>query len=363
MKEMHICEVIKTLDVGGSEVLLVERLLAAPPTGKRYTVVCLRAATSELIDRLRSADIEVADLTERPRPLRLAHLVDAVRRLRPDVLNIHSPLPASVLRPMSWLWRPRPALISTVHNVRYRLPTMLLDRATGWLDTRTVAVSPQVARAAVSWGARGLCTRIHGVNVTEQRRRALESQRIRQEWKIPVSAFPIVHVANFRPQKNHELLIEAAAKVVDRDPRALFLIAGSGPLRDQIARRVADLRSSRIRFLGHVPDAGRLIASADLLVLSSFYEGLPVVVMEALAAGVPVVSTAVGGVPDLIEDGRNGLLTRPGDPEALAETILRAMPPETHARLREGARDSAELVDISRTAQWFDRLYDEVCSS
>jgi glycosyltransferase involved in cell wall biosynthesis len=185
---------------------------------------------------------------------------------------------------------------------------------------------------------------------------------IRKKWNISPSAFPIVHVANFRPQKNHELLLEAAVTVIDRDPRAVFLLAGSGPLHDQIARRVAGLRSSRIRFLGHVPDAGRLIASADLLVLSSSYEGLPVVVMEALAAGVPVVSTAVGGVPDLIKDGRNGFLTPSGDPAALAGAILRAMPPETHARLRKGARDSADLVDISRTAQWFDRLYDEVCA-
>ena len=171
-----------------------------------------------------------------------------------------------------------------------------------------------------------------------------------------------MHVANFRPQKNHKLLIEAAAKVIERDPRAIFLLAGSGPLRDETARRVADLRSDSVRFLGAVPDAARLIACADLLVLSSSYEGLPVVVMEALAAGVPVVSTAVGGVPDLIQSGHNGLLTRPGDPDALAETILRAMRPEIHARLREGARDSAELVDISRTAEWFDELYDEVCS-
>ncbi|MEU3165460.1 glycosyltransferase [Streptosporangium sp. NPDC006930] len=362
MSGLHVCEVIKTLDVGGAEVLLVERLLSAPPTGKRYTVVCLRASTHELSGRLRSAGIRVVDLTACPRWLRLARLACVVRRLEPDVLNIHSPLPASLLRPVSQLLRPRPALVSTVHNVRYRLPTMLLDRATGWLDIRTVAVSPEVARARTGRRSRNLSVRVHGVHVAEQRRWAARSEQTRREWNVSPDTFLIVHVANFHAQKNHELLVEAAARVGERDPRPLFLLAGSGPLHARVARRVEALGLGNVRLLGHVPDAGRLIASSDLLVLSSSYEGLPVVVMEALAAGVPVVSTAVGGVPHLIEDQRNGLLVKPGDPAALAEGILRATQPEIHARLREGTRESAELVDISRAAVWFDRLYDEVCS-
>lgn len=93
MRSLHVCEVIKTLDVGGAEVLLVERLLAAPPTGKRYTVVCLRASTRELSGRLRAAGIGVVDLTTYPRWFRAARLACVVRRLEPDVLNIHSPFP------------------------------------------------------------------------------------------------------------------------------------------------------------------------------------------------------------------------------------------------------------------------------
>lgn len=362
LKGPNVCEVIKTLDVGGAEVLLVERLLAMPRTGKRYTVVCMRASTQELVGRLRSAGIPVVDLSSCPRPLRLTRLVQVVSRLRPDVLNIHSPLPASVLRPASLLWRRRPVLVSTVHNVRYRVPTMLLDRATGWLDTRTVAVSPEVARAHTVRRSRDLSIRVHGVRAEQQRRHVTRSEETRREWNVPDEAFLIVHVANFRPQKNHRLLIEAAARVIAEDPRALFLLAGTGPLLKQAARQIADHVPDGMRLVGHVPEAGRLIASADLLVLSSSYEGLPVVVMEALAAGVPVVSTAVGGVPDLIRSERNGLLTTPGDPDALAKGILRAMRPEIHTGLREGARDSAGLVDIVRTAEWFDSLYDEVCS-
>ncbi|MEV4457626.1 glycosyltransferase [Microbispora sp. NPDC049633] len=366
MCDVHICEVIKTLDVGGAEVLLVERLLAAVQIpdrqGIRYTVVCLSTSTEELTERLRSAGIEVVNLSSCPRPLRLARLLGEVRRLRPDVINLHSPLPAALLRPASRLWRPRPVLISTVHTVQYRLVTTALDRATAWLDTRTVAVSPQVARARTSRHGRGLVTCVHGVRVADQRRHAERAASIRREWSVPDDAFLIVHVANFRPMKNHRLLVDAAAKVLASEPRAMFLLAGSGPLRDATASHVAELGLERVRLVGHVSDAGRLIAAADLLALSSTYEGLPVVVMEALAAGVPVVSTDVGGVPDLVETGRNGMLTLPGSADSLAEGILRAMQPETLARLRAGARDSAGRLDIAVAAEWFNTLYGEVCA-
>ncbi len=360
MRGIHVCEVIKTLDVGGAEVLLVERLLAAPDRANRYTVVCLSASTDELTGRLRSAGIEVVDLTSCPRPLRLARLLGEVRRVRPDVVNLHSPLPGALLRPVSRLWRPRPVLVSTVHNVRYRPLTMLLDRLTGWLDSRTVAVSPQVARARTGRRGRAPDVCVHGVRVAEQRQRAALAAHTRREWGVPDDAFLIVNVANFRPQKNHGLLVEAAAGVVAAEPRAVFLLAGSGPETEPTARRIAGLGlEAAVRIVGHVPDAARLIAAADLLVLSSSYEGLPVVVMEALAAGVPVVSTAVGGVPDLIESGRNGVLTVPGSAESLAEGILHAMRPGTLARLRAGAGDSADTVDIGRAARWFDALYAE----
>ncbi|WP_328854519.1 glycosyltransferase [Microbispora hainanensis] len=367
MRGVNVCEVIKTLDVGGAEVLLVERLLAASRRqagrpANRYTVVCLSASTEELTGRLRAAGIDVVDLSSCLRLLRPARLVREVRRLRPDVVNLHSPLPAALLRPASRLWHPRPILVSTVHNVRYRTVTMALDRATAWLDSRTVAVSPQVARARTGRRGRGLSTCVHGVRVAGQRQWAERAAATRREWSVPDDALLIVNVANFHPQKNHRLLVEAAAKVVAAEPRALFLLAGSGPLRDATAEHVSRLGLDRVRVVGHVPEAGRLIAAADLLVLSSSYEGLPVVVMEALAAGVPVVSTAVGGVSDLIETGKNGVLTVPGSADALAGGILQALRPDMRARLRAGARESAGQVDIARAAEWFDKLYGEVCT-
>jgi len=369
VNDLRVCEVVKTLDTGGTEVLLVERLLAARrrwadgaarPAGASpvsYTVICLRASDGELIERLRSAGVAVVNLSRCPRTLVYARLVATVRRLAPHVLNVHSPAPAIALRPFVRLTRRRPALVSTVHGTQWT-KTMHLDRLSRVLDDRTVAVSPAVARSRAVAGSRHVLTRVHGVDVREQRWWAERPALVRREFDLPEDAFLCATVANFRPEKNHRMLVQAAADVVRARPDAVFVLAGDGPLREDVVREVRRRRlDGNVRVLGPVPGARRLVAAADLLVLSSDYEGLPVVVMEALAAGVPVVCTRVGGLPDLITSGRNGILTEPGSYEALAGGVIQAMEPHTHRELRAGARASAGGVDIADTAEWFEDLY------
>ncbi|KAA9377516.1 glycosyltransferase [Microbispora cellulosiformans] len=363
MSDLRVCEVVKTLDVGGAEVLLVERLIRARTDVLHYTVVCMRASTGELVERLRAAGVTVVDLSACPRPLVYARLAATVRRLAPHVLNVHSPAPAVVLRPLvrftGWL-SGRPALVRTVHNEHWRRFGRL-DRLTRGLDDCTVAVSPLVARSKATAGCRRVLTRVHGVDVAEQRRWSARAAEVRREFGVPGDAFLFACVANFRPQKNHRLLVEAATEVVRRRPGTLFLLAGDGPLRHEITREVAALGlDGSIQVLGQVPRAGRLVAAADVLVLSSDHEGLPVVVMEALAAGVPVVSTRVGGVPDLVVSGHNGILTEPGSAPGLTGAMLQAMEPRTHRDLRAGALASAEGLDMAGTAEWFEQLYEEL---
>lgn len=206
-----------------------------------------------------------------------------------------------------------------------------------------------------------MVTRVHGVDVAEQQYWSERSDVIRRELCIPDGTFLVVCVANFRPVKNHPLLIEAAAKILRTRQDTMFLLVGDGPLQEAVARDVERRGlAGRVRLLGRVPQAKRLVAATDLLVLSSHYEGLPVVIMEALAAGVPVVSTAVGGVPDLIISGWNGILTEPGSSAALADGILHAMDPEVHRRLRSGATADTKAIDMAETVEWFEELYDRL---
>lgn len=378
MRGLHVCEVVKSLDIGGVEVLLVERLMQASQKNHHYTVVCLQASTGELIEQLRTAGVDVVNLGTGPRLLACGRLATTVRRLAPDVLNVHSPLPAVILRPFVRLSRRRPLLLSTVHYIREDLlkirrpeavfagrpaiwASTFLDRLTRCLDDQTVAVSSQVARSCRGWGTRGVQTRIHGVDVAGQRFWAARSESVRREFAVPEGAFLVVCVANFRPEKNHALLIEAAARVIPARADAMFLLAGDGPLREQIARDIERRgMGGDVRVVGRVPHARRLIAGADLVVLSSLHEALPVVVMEALAAGVPVVSTDVGGIREVVRSGWNGILTEPGSSADLARGILDAMEPATHRRLRGGAAADPAAIDMAGTADWFEDLYERL---
>lgn len=133
-------------------------------------------------------------------------------------------------------------------------------------------------------------------------------------------------VANLRPVKGHCYLIEAAAQVITEIPNAHFVLIGEGELRSEIQSQALNLGiANYVHFMGHRDDAPKLQTAFDLSVLSSLHEGLPNSVMEAMAARVPVVATAVGGVPELIIAGETGYLARPGDSKDLALNITAAL--------------------------------------
>ncbi|HEV3119074.1 MAG TPA: glycosyltransferase [Gemmataceae bacterium] len=161
------------------------------------------------------------------------------------------------------------------------------------------------------------------------------------------------------PEKGFSKLVEAATTLVPRDNGLGFVLFGDGPLRDALAHQVrAYGLEHRFVLAGHRTDLDALLPFLDLLVLPSYTEGLPNVVLEAFAAGVPVVATAVGGTPELVEDGVNGYLVAAGDPVSLAERIARALSSEPRRR-DMGARGKLKVLkDFTFPAQ--SALYQEL---
>ncbi|MCS7071001.1 MAG: glycosyltransferase [Anaerolinea sp.] len=175
--------------------------------------------------------------------------------------------------------------------------------------------------------------------------------RVRAELGLQPSSVVILCPARLAPQKRHDLLIEAAEIVVNRAPEAQFLFAGDGELRADIEQRVAaSTAREHIRLLGQRSDIQSLISASDLVTLASDFEGFPYVLMEAAARGIPAVATDVGGVSLSIRHGETGLLVPTGDPEALAEALLRLI---TNRAARDAfssaARAHAE-ADFSKDA-------------
>jgi glycosyltransferase involved in cell wall biosynthesis len=149
-------------------------------------------------------------------------------------------------------------------------------------------------------------------------------------------------VARLTPQKGLFDLVEAAAEVVPRIPNVRFVLAGDGELRDPLEARVAALGlTEQLRFAGSRPLAtlARWLGAADLFLLSSHYEGMPLAMIEAMAAGCPVVATAVGGIPDVIADSNGGRVVPAKDPHALAGAIIEILAdPEKRRTMAAAAR-------------------------
>jgi len=170
-------------------------------------------------------------------------------------------------------------------------------------------------------------------------------------------------IARLQRVKGHQFLIEAASRVLKGEPAAHFILVGEGPLRGEIEQQIARLGiEDNVHLLGDRSDVSRLTASFALMVLASLHEGLPNAVMEAMAAGVPVVATAAGGTKELITDGETGYLVAPGDADALAEQISFALANEATSR-RLAARGLEFVNDkfsIERMVKSVESLYGEL---
>ncbi len=183
------------------------------------------------------------------------------------------------------------------------------------------------------------------------------------ELQLPADALLIGNVANLRPVKGHRYLLQAAASVVRQLPNAHFVLVGTGELQAALLEQAAALGiSANVHLLGQRPNAAQLAQAFDLAVLASLHEGLPNTVMEAQAAGVPVVATAVGGVLELITDGVTGYLAPAANAAGLAEKLLQALADEP-GRARIAARGRAFVLDqfsMQRMVAATEQLYDEL---
>jgi glycosyltransferase involved in cell wall biosynthesis len=170
----------------------------------------------------------------------------------------------------------------------------------------------------------------------------------------------IVTVARLRPEKGHDLLIEAVAVVFREFPDATLTIVGDGPLREELARRVAERGlAGQVQLAGHTDDVAGVLRQHDLFVLATRSEAFPNSVIEAMASGLAVLTTRVGGIPELVEDGRNGLLVRPDRPEELRAGLVRLLGDTDLARAL-GAAARADVVSrfsFDRMVGQFTNLY------
>jgi glycosyltransferase involved in cell wall biosynthesis len=291
---------------------------------------------------------------------RLPMLIRGLRRASPDVFHAHLPWPLAAKFPLfAALFARVPAVVATVQL----FPQFTLDRSTyvqermiGAGVGRFVAVSHDVAACLVRrlhWPAGKIDVIHNGVPVDRFREPA--DAQLRAEL-APEGAPLIVSAGRLTDQKGMDVLVAAAALI----PEARFAVAGEGPERAGLEAAAHALGvGDRIRFLGRRGDVPRLLATSDAFALPSRWEGSSLAVLEAMAAGTPVVSTAIGGTTELVVDGDSGLLVPPGDPHALA-SALRAViaDPALASKLGSAGRERVLACFTSaRTAERVTAVY------
>jgi glycosyltransferase involved in cell wall biosynthesis len=340
--------------IGGAEIQMLTLFQGISAAGHELRLLC---CGERYADQVRSRGLIAEALGSRFRhPSGFVKGIRAVRhhihQEAPDLLHAEG-VSAAVVAALgrAGLSRP-PGLIATVHNLSssgtwaYGLATLLL-RLTGAYLT-TVSESERARYLRCGFPERRSRTVYNGVDIaipdpSDQRR------RIRASLGIPAETTVVIHVGRLSPEKGHSLLLDAVAGIASQGLDFRLLCAGDGPLRPAIEKDCIRLGlEERVQFLGFRTDVSGLLAASDLLVLPSLSEAFPMVLLEAMACGLPVLASRVGGVPELVEDGREGWLVEPGDLAGLRRAL-------DHAIRDAGARRERGLAGQARVADRFSR--------
>jgi len=371
-RRLRILLVIKALSFGGAERLLMETVAAGDRDGFDYEVAYVLAASDGLVDAIRTDGTPVhalgasrsADLTWL---VRLRSLVIAGRF---DVVHFHLPYTAALGR-LAVATVPRagrPAVVYTEHSLwnRAAVITKGINRAGVGRDQALIVVS-QAAHDALPSALRGRARVIvHGVSRSRADELAADRDRIRAEVRaelgVPDGELLVLTVAIIRPEKGYDVLLDATRILAERDVPVRVAAVGSGPMEDEVrARHRALGLGDRLQLLGQRHDVLRLMAAADIYVLASHQEGMPVTLMEATSMGLPIVATSVGGVPQVITDGVEGLIVPPGDPEQLANALQQVVAdPSLRQRLGRAAREKSAMFDVAQASRQIEEIYREI---
>lgn len=366
IRPLRVLWVIKGLGPGGAERLLVSVARAADHDAVSYEVAYVLPWKNHLVGELTEAGVACHLLGGRRGLADPRWLLRLRRLLRRDfdVVHVHSPAVAAVARPIVRSMRRRPALVATEHNLwsSFGRVTRAANRASLALDDLHLAVSDEV-RDSMSVRA---CARtqvvVHGVPVNELVARRAERATQRAALGLLDDDIVVTTVANMRWTKDYPTLLRAAVAVTARHPHVRFLAAGQGPLESDIRAEAKSLGlGERFRILGYVNDTAAVLSASDVFVLASRVEGLPIALLEAMAIGLPVVATAVGGTPKVITERVEGHLVPPGQPEALAAAIGEVTS-DSDGRRAMGAAAAQRVrdFDIERAARHLESLYAEI---
>jgi len=353
---IRLAHVTLSLDTGGLEKLLVEFARHADRDRFDLHFVCLgfRGALADAIEAC-GWPVTTLDQPSGLRPSLVVRLARLLRRRRIDVVHSHDERPLFYAAMAAPLVRAR--LVHTQHHGKLESLSrkhIALLRFQARIADRFVCVSRDSARYFVELGlpAPRVSTLWNGIDL----------ERFPYRGGNPTG--PAVLVARLNYIKDIPSLLRATAQVIETCPDFRLEIAGAGPCQDDLERLTAALKlTGQVSFLGEVSDVPALLARARLFVLPSLSEGISLTLLEAMASGLPIVATRVGGNPEVVVSGKTGLLVPVQNPSALAEALLQVWqdPARAQDMGQAGRRRVEECFNIRTMLARYEAIYRAVC--
>jgi glycosyltransferase involved in cell wall biosynthesis len=385
-ERVKVLRVIARLNMGGPALHVAYLTAGLRDRGYDTTLVAGTLARGEdsmgfVADELGIDVVKIEELGREISPFRdllaTVRLARVIRRERPQILHTHTAKAGAVGRLAALIAGPArpPVIVHTFHGhvlrgyfgpVRTRF-FLALERWLAAHTTALIAVGPQVRDDLVALGVappeRFAVIRL-GIEL-EERVRPQDDGRVetRRYLGLPGDRFVVGWVGRMTAVKRTDDVLEAFRLVREQGVDACLCLVGDGPDRERLEQRASELGVIRdTLFLGYQEDVAPYYAAFDALVLPSANEGTPVSVIEALAAGTPVVATRVGGVPDVVREGEEGFLVDAGDTTELAERLTRlARDAKLRRRLGESGRERVlKRYAVDRLLDDIDRLYREL---
>ncbi|MDD2921803.1 MAG: glycosyltransferase [Anaerolineales bacterium] len=355
---MRVAQLIDGLYVGGAERLLVTFSAAAPQFDVHPTVIALRIyPETPFLEQLHSINTQVVEFRGRNLidPFRFFRLVSYLRREKFDVAHVHLTY-AVILGSLAAKLAGIP-VVASVHNTqadRWRgLEIFALKR---WADA-VIAVGYEVAKAyQPRLGKKPMEIVLNAVDssvsISPEERLALRGQLGAAPQEILILA-----VGRLFPQKGYDDLLDAMYILKQNHTPARLAIAGIGELRDHLSSKIEELGlQEMVSLLGSRNDVPKLLAASDIFASSSHWEGLPIAILEAMAAGLPVAATNVGDIPYVIQDNM-GILVPPRQPKRLADALQRLCA-NPSLRTEFGANAQARVLLAHSPGAWVKQLFE-----
>jgi len=371
-QKASVMYLVSTLTLGGIERLVTDMCRVLVREG-RYdvSICCLLGRRGPFLKDALSLGVPVHECLRRSGGQSLTFTRDfyrLVRKAKPDIVHshLHWSLPWQIAAAKSAGVR---SIIATQHRVsrpqpialaRQRAYTILTRRFVDQFTAVSEAVRENIAQhgwASVS----DIAIIRNGVDLSVFNVDSVEKDAARE--RIGVGRRDIVGtIGSFRPDKGHKHLVEAARRVLDSGTDCHFVLVGSGSLQSALEEQVNQLGlKANFSFLGARRDIPEILAAMDVFALSSVSEGLPIALIEAIASGLPCIATRVGGIPEVLDDGKAGILVPPKDPQALADAVIRVLTEEDLAcRLSTAAVEHANDFSIEACVARYEEIYSQL---